>query len=347
VVGVVVVAAGVAATAAATPAATTTTPTTLASYTYNGDGLRTSKQTSTGTEQLGWDVSGSQPQLIVAGAMNFIYGPDGHAIEQIDGNGTAAYFLHDQLGSTRALLAQDGSVAATFSYDAFGRTTSATGTARTPLLYAGGINDTETGFYYLINRYYDPVTAQFLTVDPAYALTLSSYGYVNNDPLNSTDPSGEFLQILIPAAIGAAFGGVAGGLSYALQGGSSFRELGGAIAGGAIAGGCIGLSRWTQLAECGAATGIAGETTDELIRGKGFSAQRIAIAGALSGITGGLGNLIPKTILTHARDAVNPGIHIGINFFTSIGQTYLNSAVNNYVSGLRNSGGNRYSSAVC
>jgi uncharacterized protein RhaS with RHS repeats len=39
-------------------------------------------------------------------------------------------------------------------------------------------------------RYYDPVTGQFLTVDPNVNTTLSPYGYVAGDPLNSGDPSG-------------------------------------------------------------------------------------------------------------------------------------------------------------
>ena len=43
---------------------------------------------------------------------------------------------------------------------------------------------------YLRNRYYDPGTGQFLTVDPAYSLTQSRYGYVDGDPLNKIDPFG-------------------------------------------------------------------------------------------------------------------------------------------------------------
>lgn len=39
-------------------------------------------------------------------------------------------------------------------------------------------------------RYYDPATAQFLSVDPLVGLTQSPYGYVGGDPVNSIDPSG-------------------------------------------------------------------------------------------------------------------------------------------------------------
>jgi hypothetical protein len=39
-------------------------------------------------------------------------------------------------------------------------------------------------------RYYDPTTAQFLTVDPDVATTHSPYGYVAGDPINSNDADG-------------------------------------------------------------------------------------------------------------------------------------------------------------
>lgn len=44
--------------------------------------------------------------------------------------------------------------------------------------------------YYLRARYYDPVTAQFLTLDPAVAQSWSPYAYVTGNPLNLTDPRG-------------------------------------------------------------------------------------------------------------------------------------------------------------
>ena len=37
---------------------------------------------------------------------------------------------------------------------------------------------------------YDPTTAQFLTRDPAVALTMSPYGYASGNPLSFSDPSG-------------------------------------------------------------------------------------------------------------------------------------------------------------
>jgi len=55
--------------------------------------------------------------------------------------------------------------------------------------------DPETGLIYLQNRYYEPTIAQYLTRDPLDALTGSAYGYVNDNPLNGSDPTGLFCLI--------------------------------------------------------------------------------------------------------------------------------------------------------
>ena len=47
------------------------------------------------------------------------------------------------------------------------------------------------GRHYLIGRYYDPQTGQFLSVDPKVEQTKQAYLYVGDDPVNSTDPSGQ------------------------------------------------------------------------------------------------------------------------------------------------------------
>ncbi len=44
---------------------------------------------------------------------------------------------------------------------------------------------------YLINRYYDPASGQFLSVDPDVAQTQQPYAYVAGDPVNDTDPTGD------------------------------------------------------------------------------------------------------------------------------------------------------------
>jgi RHS repeat-associated protein len=169
-----------------------TSPQMVATYSYNGDSLRMSETTVGGTEQFTWDTEAVTPELLVDGAASYIYGPNGLQIEQIASGGTVDYYFHDALGSTRLLLGSTATVDETLSYGAYGATISENGTATTPFQYTGGYEDSESGLYYFINRYYDPSSAQFLTVDPADALTLEPYSYVGNNPTNVSDPLGLF-----------------------------------------------------------------------------------------------------------------------------------------------------------
>jgi RHS repeat-associated protein len=59
-----------------------------------------------------------------------------------------------------------------------------------PFMFAGQYFDSDSGLYYLRARYYDPSTGQFLSRDPLVDLTREPYGYVHDNPLNFTDPSG-------------------------------------------------------------------------------------------------------------------------------------------------------------
>jgi hypothetical protein len=43
----------------------------------------------------------------------------------------------------------------------------------------------------IINRYYDPATGEFLSIDPEVATTDQPYVFTNDDPLNGEDPLGD------------------------------------------------------------------------------------------------------------------------------------------------------------
>ncbi len=84
----------------------------------------------------------------------------------------------------------NGALAASTSYDAWGNPQTSGGlTSRTPFGYAGGYTD-PTGLVYLIHRYYDPQTGQFLSVDPAISQTQQPYQYTGENPVNTVDPAG-------------------------------------------------------------------------------------------------------------------------------------------------------------
>lgn len=175
-----------------------TAGTTSAAYAYDGNGLRTRKTVGGVTTPYTWDDETTQ-DLLSDGITSYLYGPGGTPVEQIGASASQWYF-HDHLGSTRALTDSTGAVTGSYAYTPYGTVSARTGTATTPLEYAGEYTDAESGLQYLRARYYDPSTAQFLTVDPSVRSTLSAYGYTAGNPLNQVDPTGQFWGFIAAAA---------------------------------------------------------------------------------------------------------------------------------------------------
>ena len=168
------------------------------SYTYNPQGLRQQESSPLGIEYFNWNTQSSTPQLITDGQNAYIYGPQGTPlgnapIEQIplaDSStpGSSTYLFSDPEG-VRITFNSIGTITAGASYDAYGNVIAGGLSSVTPFGYAGGYTD-PTGLIYFVNRYYDPSTGQFLSVDPLVGITDQPYEYVGGDPVNGSDPSG-------------------------------------------------------------------------------------------------------------------------------------------------------------
>lgn len=169
-------------------------------YAYDGDGNRVSKTVNGSTTDYLWDPANSQPQLALeqTGSGNLIrryfYG-DGPVAMQTSSN---TYFYQlDPQGSVAELTNSDGSLAAAYTYDPYGRvTTIGSHTPDNPLLFQGEYLDSDTGLYDLGARNYDPATGRFTQRDPlerpAGTQSVSPYVFVNDRPTVFTDPTGLF-----------------------------------------------------------------------------------------------------------------------------------------------------------
>lgn len=256
---------------------------TSATYGYNGDNLRISKTTGGSTATFVWDAA-STPNLLSDGTNSYLYGPSGLPIEQLGGGGSF-WYVHDQIGSTTALLTAAGAVAGSYAYTPYGLVT-ATGTARTPLQYTGQYTDAESGLVYLRARYYDPGTALFLTVDPLVDTTRTPYAYAGGNPLDYADPTGNcsFWECLgIGAGLAGAVLGAGAcivlepcGLGVAAAGVGAAALDGGAIFGAGLLGGAVGLGGVGIAHTMSTSGGGDFDDEDDDFEGTGFSRDEIA-----------------------------------------------------------------------
>ena len=134
------------------------------------------------------------------------YDHDGKARETYSyGKGRTSYlnnqtgdsynYLTNQSGSVTGLT-KDGQVVASTSYHLYGASKASTDTTGQPFAYNGEARD-DTGLDYLRARYYDSQGGTFLTEDSypgedTDPLSQNRYSYVQNNPVNYTDPSGHF-----------------------------------------------------------------------------------------------------------------------------------------------------------
>jgi RHS repeat-associated protein len=163
---------------------------TTAAYAYDGDGLRVSKTTGSTTEAFVWDRRTRLTAILADGSSYYIYGPGGMPLEQVSSSGAVFFYHWDQLGSIRMITDSKGATAATYAYDVYGNLVSSTGQVSNPFGYAGAYTDAESGLLYMRARYYDPVTAQFISRDPIFAATGQRYAYAGDSPTNKVDPTG-------------------------------------------------------------------------------------------------------------------------------------------------------------
>jgi RHS repeat-associated protein len=192
-------------------------------YSYDAENRLTSHSAGGVTTTYGYDTFGNRVRSATGGAVtnylvdpkdssglaqvvaekngagvltrSYVYGND--LIRQTAG-GVASYYHADALGSTRALTDAGGGVTDTYDYTAFGQLAGSSGSTANNYRFAGEQLDPASDLYYLRARYMDPRVGRFISTDPFAGVlnnpaTLHDYLYAVNNPVNFTDPTGQFV----------------------------------------------------------------------------------------------------------------------------------------------------------
>ena len=231
------------------------------SYTYNADGIRTSK-TVNGVKHT-YHLSGTQilseewTDRWNRHVMVYIYDAAGQPIGMShfqDGTLVDTYLYEKNIqGDVVAVYDYAGDLVVRYAYNAWGAVSeteygseydeSSFAVECNPFRYRGYYYDTETDLYYLNSRYYDPAVGRFLNADGVDflgtdegLLSYNLFAYCLNDPVNRTDDSGNLsIKNWIKIGVGAIALGTAIALTVATGGGAAAVAIGVAKVVGSVA----------------------------------------------------------------------------------------------------------------
>lgn len=172
--------------------------TTTWEFTYDANGMRTSRTDGTTTYDYIYNGS-SLVQMTVtseSGSDTLYFTSD-----TVIYNGTTYYYVKNLQGDVTAILNSVGYPVVRYEYNAWGYVLVTADTDDValalinPIRYRGYVYDEESGFYYLQSRYYDPEMGRFLNCDVVYDYDAGLQGfdlflYCGNNPVNRIDISG-------------------------------------------------------------------------------------------------------------------------------------------------------------
>ena len=241
------------------------------SYSYDARGrLATAAQGGTVMLANSYDFTGQRVARTAAGGVglsHFVYGADGHLLAEYDGAaGTGAAPVREYIWLDDLLVATVGGPVASPAYraivtghqdevvletlatqaliasltrDPWGNVITLAGSTGLQTGYPGQLQDSATGLYQNWHRDYDPALGRYIEADPiGLGGGSNRYGYANANPTNLTDPTGEFVPILIGIGIGV-------GLEYITNPCATWQDLVLAGALGGIGGG-LGQLRYLR-----------------------------------------------------------------------------------------------------
>ena len=176
-----------------------------AEFVYNADGLRVQKMVNGVVTK--YTLHGKNVVHMTSGAdeLHFFYDAQNKPAVVIF-NGIAYAYLYDLQGDVIGLVDNNGTQMVSYTYDAWGKMLSKTGTLAStlgtiqPFRYRGYALDEETELYYNQSRFYNPSSARFITADTTGVLTASLkslteknlFAYCDNNPVMRKDIDGAF-----------------------------------------------------------------------------------------------------------------------------------------------------------
>ncbi|MFP2929566.1 RHS repeat domain-containing protein [Pyxidicoccus sp. 3LG] len=322
-----------------------------ATYTYGWDGLRRSRTAGTQTTNWLW-ADGVLVEERLPGQAGLLYA-HGPGMTVSVGSDRIA---HDGLGSA---VGRVGATDSWHRYDAWGEYRKSAehwkvpGSAEASLGFTGHAYDADAGLTYAQQRWYAPELGRFLSQDPVFGVTsapgsMNVWGYAHGNPTRYTDPTGEFVPLLVAGiAIGAELGFFGGVIHQEWTHGKGFWEfdrenwmhvgkstiVGGVAGGVGVAAGAVGTavagdaalalgaSKVTASTVAGAggafvsgyAGDVAGQAT-EMSLGMGRTSidhQRAAVLGVFFAPLGAAGGFIEGT-LASLGDDIGVGIQQGL-----------------------------------
>ena len=134
----------------------------------------------------------------------FVYGSKSNVPDYMIKNGITYRIISDHLGSPRLIVdSVTGDIIQRMDYDTWGNIVSDTNPGFQPFGFAGGVYDQHTQLTRFGARDYDAWTGKWTIKDPIrfYGGDTNLFGYVLNDPVNFTDPSGLLLGGIIQGAL--------------------------------------------------------------------------------------------------------------------------------------------------
>ena len=281
-------------------------------------GVRSSKTVGSTTYKYDTLSGKVMRQTWLGKAIEFIYDENNQPYA-MRYNGTVYYYVLNVQGDVVGLLNASGAIAVEYTYDPWGKLLNinthgstptmdvqySTAAEANPLRYRGYYYDTETGFYYLQTRYYDPAICRFInadtytTTDAEGLLSTNMFAYCENNPVNMSDETGTVPSWLKKVAVGVVAIAV-GAVVVAATGGAATAVVGAAIAGlktaaisGAVAAGTSAIA--TAAASVSSGNDIRTTLKKSASAAAGGFAEGFMWGGIASGASRALGYLTSKT----------------------------------------------------